>query len=207
MRFCRSIFAISALCIGAVSMRADTIVIPFSGGPGLGSGTIAPGESYEYNGSDTSSWGAPGVGAGSETFNSTMAGIDDFTITFAGLGSGVVIDNLETPGVCNGFDLTTRFCQGSTMWTPVISNSGLTITFTAPGGDTIANGNGFFVNIAFSRAEEDTARFTGGWSASAPEPGSVVTGASGLLALGLLCWRRRRVSGGLKSQPTPAIAS
>ena len=51
MRLCRSILAISALYIGAVSVKADNIVIPFSGGPGLGSGTIAPGESYEYNGS------------------------------------------------------------------------------------------------------------------------------------------------------------
>jgi hypothetical protein len=192
MRLCRSILAISALYIGAVSVKADNIVIPFSGGPGLGSGTIAPGESYEYNGSGSSSWGAPGVGAGVEAFTSSMAGIDDFTITFAGLGSGIVIDNLETPGDCSGFDFTTRFCDGSTMWTPVISNGGLTITFTAPSGDTIGHGDDFFVNVAFSGHEEDSASFTGGWSASTPEPSTLMSCLGGLLALGLSRWRRSR---------------
>jgi hypothetical protein len=193
MKFCQLILFISALCVGAASANAGTIVIPFSGGPGLGSGSIAPGESYEYNGSVSSSWGAPGVGAGSEAFKSTMSGIEDFTITFSGLGSGIVIDNLETPGNCSGFDLTTRFCVGGTMWTPVISNGGLTITFTAPGGNTIANGTQFFVNIAFSGHEQDTASFTGGWSVAAPEPSAVFTIAIGLVALGLLGWRRGRV--------------
>ena len=196
MKAFRLVLFMAAACAGTMSLRAGPILIPFSGGPGLGSGSIAPGENYAYNLDSTSSWGAPGVGASIEAFNSTIGDIEDFTITFAGLGSGVTIANLATAGNCGGGSTGgTVFCANITgtyqQWTPVISNGGLTITFTAPGTEILANGDFFFVNIFFSGAEQDTASFTGGWS-GVPEPSTVFMAAGGLLGLGLFRWRKNR---------------
>lgn len=185
MRFLGGILAVilaSAVIAGA------TIVIPFSGSGG--SGTIAPGEGWIINQLSLFNWGTPGVGLGFETWNGGVP-IEDFTITFTSLANGVQITNLETGPTC-GTGSQTVFCSGTlTPWTPVLSNNGTTVTFTAPGTQMLLPGDSFYINIYFSGDEGSSVTFTGGWSQEAvPEPLTLGLTASGLLTIAVGRCRR-----------------
>ena len=186
MRFLGKILA---LIVASAVMAGATIVIPFSGSGA--SGTIAPGEGWIINQLSTFNWGTPGVGLGFETWNGSVA-IEDFTITFTSFANGVQITNLETGPTC-GNGSQTVFCSAiSTLvpWTPVLSNGGTTVTFTAPGSLMLLPGDSFYINIYFSGDEGSSVAFTGGWSQeTVPEPFTLGLTASGLLTIAI---RRRR---------------
>src|SRR5215471_937730 len=141
----RFLTRILLLMVASSAMAGATIIIPFSGSGA--SGTIAPGEGWTINQLSTFNWGTPGIGVGFETWNGTIP-IEDFTITFA-FTNGVQITNLETGPTC-GTGSETVFCSGSLApWTPVLSNGGATVTFTAPGSQMLLPGDSFYINIYF----------------------------------------------------------
>lgn len=172
MRFLGKVLA---LIVASAAIAGATIVIPFSGSGA--SGTIAPGEPWTINQLSTFNWGSPGVGLGFETWNGSIA-VEDFTITFT-LLNGVQITNLETGPTC-GNGSQTVFCSGTFVpWTPVLSNGGTTVTFTAPGSQMLLPGDSFYINIYFSGDEGSSVMFTGGWSQeTVPEP--LTLGLTGL---------------------------
>jgi hypothetical protein len=158
-------------------------VIPFSGSGA--SGTIAPGEGWTINQLSTFNWGVPGIGLGFATWNGSIA-VEDFTITFTSLANGVQITNLEMGPTC-GTGNETVFCSGAlTPWTPVLSNNGATVTFTAPGTQMLLPGDSFYINIYFTGNEGNSVTFTGGWSQEAvPEPLTLGLTASGFLTIAI----------------------
>jgi len=107
------------------------------------------------------------------------------------LANGVQITNLET-GPTRGTGSQTVFCSGTfTPWTPVLSNGGTTVTFTAPGSQMLLPGDSFYINIYFSGDEGSSVAFTGGWSQEAvPEPFTLGLTASGLLTIAIRRCRR-----------------
>ena len=129
---------------------------------------------------------------GFDTWNGSIP-IEDFTITFATLPTGVQITNLETGPTC-GTGSQTVFCSASgtlTPWTLVLSNGGVTVTFTAPGSQMLLPGDSFYINIFFSGDEGSSVTFRGGWSQEAvPEPLTLGLTASGLLTIAIRHSRR-----------------
>ena len=185
MRF----LTILALMVASVATAGATIVIPFSGSGATG--TIAPGEGWTINQLSSFNWGSPGVGLGFETWNGSIA-VEDFTITFLRLPAGVQITNLEMGPTC-GTGNETVFCSGFlTAWTPVLSNGGATVTFTASAPEVLVPGESFYINIFFSGDEGNSVAFTGGWSA-VPEPFTLGLTGSGLLTI--VISRRRLLCG------------
>jgi hypothetical protein len=177
---------ILALIVASAAMAGASIVIPFSGSGA--SGTIAPGEAWTINQLSLFNWGSPGVGLGFETWNGSIA-VEDFTITFLRLPAGVQITNLETGPTC-GTGNETVFCSGFLdAWTPVLSNAGATVTFTAPAPEVLVPGESFYINIFFSGDEGSSVAFTGGWSA-VPEPFTLGLTGLGFLAAAIRHGRR-----------------
>jgi hypothetical protein len=149
---------ILAVILASAAIAGATIVIPFSGSGA--SGTIAPGEGWIINQLSSFNWGTPGVGLGFETWNGSVP-IEDFTITFTSSANGAQITNLETGPTC-GTGNQMVFCSGTfTPWTPLLSNNGATITFTAPGTQMLLPGDSFYINIYFSGDEGSSVTFTG----------------------------------------------
>src|SRR5215472_12527483 len=183
----RSLGRILALMVACAGMAHAGIVIPFSGSGA--SGTIAPGEPWTINQLSTFNWGSPGIGLGFETWNASIP-VEDFTITFTSLVNGVQITNLEFGPTCSTGNETV-FCEASGTlipWTPVLSNGGATVTFTAPGSQMLLPGDSFYINIFFSGDEGSSVTFRGGWSQeTVPEPFTL-----GLTGLGLLTAAIRR---------------
>jgi len=177
------------LIVACAAITHATIVIPFSGSGA--SGTIAPGEGWTINQLSSFNWGTPGVGLGFETWNGTIP-VEDFTITFS-FANGVQITNLETGPTC-GTGNETVFCEASGTlipWTPVLSNNGATVTFTAPSPLMLLPGDSFFINIFFNGDEGSSVTFRGGWSQeTVPEPFTLGLTASGLLMLAVRHRRR-----------------
>ena len=181
---------ILALMVAFVTVAHAGIVIPFSGSGS--SGTIAPGEAWTINQLSTFNWGSPGIGLGFETWNASIP-VEDFTITFTSLVNGVQITNLEMGPTC-GTGNETVFCEASGTlipWTPVLSNGGATVTFTAPSPLMLLPGDSFYINIYFSGDEGSSVAFTGGWSQeTVPEPFTLGLTGLGLLTVTIRRWRR-----------------
>jgi hypothetical protein len=175
----------------AVAARADNIVIAFSGSGS--SGTITPGGQWVINANSTDSWGIPGYGDGAINWPGPGGEINDLTITFSGLPTGVEIDELSSDE-CT--DDATGLCDVATgtAWTGTISDGGAEVTFTAPDGTYLGAGDPFFVNVLFSGDEGTTVTFTGGWSSPVPEPSSVILLLTTLLAVAFVA--RKRIARG-----------
>ena len=170
------------LCLVVVASPALFADITFSGSGS--SGTIAPGQPFNYNFDGNFDWGVPGVGNGLATWSGPT--IDGFTITFSGLPRGVGIDPGSLGSGCNGgFSGGTVFCASpySQPWVATLSNNDTSITFMAQsGGDLLTNGDQFFVNIDLT-GNANGAAFSGTWQEPVPEPGSMVLFGSGAFAL------------------------
>jgi hypothetical protein len=184
----RFLCGVSLLFVACAAIASATIVIPFSGSGS--SGTIAPGEPWIINQLGTFNWGTPGIGLSFGTWNGSIA-VEDFTITFTSFTNGQQITNLETGPTC-GTGSQTVLCLASgtlTPWTPVLSNGGTTVTFTAPGGQMMLPGDSFYINIYFSSDPGSTVTFTGGWSQeTVPEPFTLALTGLGCLTVAI---RRR----------------
>lgn len=137
-------------------------------------------------------WGIPGLGEGTLQYSGSETAYD-FHITFFDSQGAIAIDALTpNPGGASGFNESTRFVAGSTLWDRfVLGNS---VSFLAPGADGLAVGESFFVNVTFLRPISGDLTFDASWTnaAEAPEPASLLLLGMGVLAAGTRRWRQSK---------------
>jgi hypothetical protein len=189
LRLCLVISLIALL--STVALAGD---IPFSGSGS--SGTLQTGQPFAYDfdgGVFEPDFGIPGVGNNLATWQGPT--VSQFEITFD-LPAGVEIDpamvELGQTGDCVGGPAGgTAFCaQPFTQpWTAQLIGANELI-FTATPGNSLTNGDPFFLNIFFTGGDPNGASFSGAFTASTPEPSSILLFGSGLL--GAVTFMRRR---------------
>jgi hypothetical protein len=188
-KLCLAISLIALL--STVAFAGD---IPFSGSGS--SGTLQTGQPFAYDfdgGVFEPDFGIPGIGNGLATWQGPT--VSQFEITFD-LPAGVEIDpamvELGQTGDCVGGPAGgTAFCaQPFTQpWTAQLIGANELI-FTATPGNNLTNGDPFFLNIFFTGGDPNGASFSGAFTASTPEPSSILLFGSGLL--GAVTFMRRR---------------
>ena len=185
-----------ALLLGA-SAPAFAVVSPFGG---AATGVDPLGHTWMAAGS---SWGEPGLGLGTLTFNPlSTTGLGSttyatsFSFTFLKGVSGV-IDTTPSPSPF-GYNIFTRFTNLTDGVAWDVSYSANEVTFTAP---TMASkldvGDNFFVNIAFTGPiDPKKFSFAGLWDeepvTAVPEPATWAMLVSGFALLGASLRRRSR---------------
>lgn len=208
--------SVSALAVAAAASASATAIVSYAGSPGPAgdSGVDAFGNTWAWNytlglgdgpGVGYSAWGTPGLGLTTASYG-PAANATEFTITFTPSAvSATAID--ETPSIgAAGYNEETRFSSTATpsntgayyAWTPVYHND-LSVTFEAPSGVPLTNGDYFFVNIVFNGTDltggnTGFSAYFGPYSApsSAPEPSSWEMMLIGAAGLGGITRRRRR---------------
>ncbi|HEY0525040.1 MAG TPA: PEP-CTERM sorting domain-containing protein [Stellaceae bacterium] len=186
--------AITAAMVTAPAAHA--VVVPF--GDTIG-GTDPLGHKFQASNAFKPSWGSPGLGAGTLTFNpgnfsnsnGTFATNFDF-IFLKGVAGAI---DTTPPSSPFGFELTTRFVDitKGQLWQAEFV-SAKEVHFIAPPGSRIDAGDQFFVNITFT-GPVDLKRFSFAalWDDTViPEPATLALVGSGLLGLGLV--RRRKAA-------------
>ena len=175
----------------ALSAQAGTVFL-FSGSGSSGyldpPSTDMPWATNYYGAPATQSWGSPGLGAGDATYDATTAAAMEVEINF-----NQKIDVASFSTVCGGFTTETRFCAGggSVGWTPtLVSGNPYEVLFTAPGGDYLANGENYYVNVIF--ATSAPTQFNGEFT-TVPEPATWGLLISGLGLAGFALRRRQRL--------------
>jgi hypothetical protein len=200
----RAILVGAALLAAASPAHADTAFdgyAGFAGGPSSGAdaqgnpwswgatlGGFTPGVPAGY-----SVWGAPGLGAGENTFNTTTGYLaNDFTISFSYFTGASI---LQTPGTIADYEETTRFVSDIggvlTAWTASFDGA-KSVTFDAPAGVFLANGDSYYVNVVFSDGglSSKNAGFSAAFSA-VPEASTWAMMLAGFGALAFAGYRRR----------------
>lgn len=139
-------------------------------------------------------WGEPGFAKGLIQFNGngSSSGSADFATSFTfTLQPGVATS------ISNSIFTRFRDTSTSTDWEQVIAPDGSSVTFTAPAGTQLSNGDEFFVNVNFtSPISGPQFAFTAGWDVgggtSVPEPASMALLGAGVLGLVGATRARRR---------------
>jgi hypothetical protein len=197
--------SVALLAAVAAPAHADiTIFDAYSTSAGVGgnSGLDAQGQPWNWSiatYSGNSAWGAPGLGAGENTFNTTTGNTaNDFQISFVYFGS-TAIDRTPSSDP-SGYNEQTRFTSDIggilTAWTPVYDGS-KNVTFDAPTGVFLSNGDKYFVNVVFTSGDLSNANagYTAGFSTGAiPEPSTWAMMLVGFGALGFAGYRRNKAA-------------
>ena len=180
LMFCVVLAAVATASAGSISFT----------GSGT-SGTIDPGQPFAYDSDGLPDWGVPGVSGGLATWSGPP--VDGFTINFD-LPQGISIDPMDLGTTCDGTASGgTVFCSSpfGQPW-DVESLTANSITFQAPDGEVLTNGDPFFINIFFTGGDPAGASFSGEWETSpVPEPNSLLLMGSGVL--GIMAVLRRKM--------------
>ena len=183
----------------AIASGANAMIAPFGG---AATGVDPLGQAWVTTNTGAPSWGEPGLGLGSRTFN--PAGNADVTghtwanrFSFIFLeGVNGVIDQTPAAGP-GGYETTTRFSTGGVLWNTQFVG-GNKVVFTAPVGTEIHQGDTFFVNIAFTGPVVlEKFSFAGLWTdvaAGVPEPATWALMIGGFGLAGVALRRRRTVA-------------
>ena len=169
---------------GAGNSGTDAFGNPWTWNKTLGVGSPTPGAGY-------SAWGTPGLGEGTVAYGSTTPA-NAFAVTFIGFP---VPSINTTPTAGAGYDETTRFWGDGAYWTPEYTGTN-TVTFIAPTGDYLTQGEDYFVNVIFTSKSLNgsntgfTAAFANS-SAPGPVPGAGLAGLAALALAGLYARTRR----------------
>jgi hypothetical protein len=189
--------------VAAPANAATTIFDSYSTSAGDGnSGLDAQGNPWSWTtaGSGASTWGAPGLGAGENTFNTkTGYTANNFEISFVYFSS-TAIDQTPSSGP-GGYNEQTRFTSDVggvlTAWTPVYDGS-KNVGFIAPTGVFLSNGDRYFVNVVFNNGDLNgiNAGYTAGFSYSSavPELSTWAMMLAGFSALGFAGYRRSKAA-------------
>jgi hypothetical protein len=194
--------SVAILAVAAPAAHADTVIIfdSYSSSAHAGnSGTDAQGNPWSWvvTLSNKGVWGAPGLGAGLNTFNTTTGyAASDFSVSFVNFGAA--IDTTASPDA-GGYNEYTRFTSdiGGTLyaWTPVYDGT-RNVTFNAPSAAAyLHNGDTYFVNVAFTtKVSGSDTGFTAGFSTAVPETSTWIMMLAGFAGLGLAGYRRRALA-------------
>ncbi len=170
---------------------------------GGNSGTDAQGNPWTWSaaGTDSSAWGAPGLGDGTSVFTTTTDySASDFAVTFIGFPVPVIDQSPSPePGGYNTFTRFTSDVDGNLYaWTPDYSYGSNTVVFTAPSAAAdLTNGDLYFVNVVFSTGGLDGSNtgFTAAFSTeTVPEPSTWAMLGLGFAGLAFAGYRSRRSS-------------
>jgi hypothetical protein len=183
----------------AIASGANAMIAPFGG---AATGTDPLGHTWVTTNSGAPSWGEPGRGRGTLSFN--PAGNADVTgNTWANRFSFIFLEGVggsidQTPAVGpGGFELTTRFSTGGILWNEQFVGNNKVI-FTAPTGVKINQGDSFFVNISFTGPVDlNKFSFAGLWTdvgTGVPEPATWALMLGGFGLAGVALRRRRTVA-------------
>jgi hypothetical protein len=195
----------AALLAAAIPANAAvTNFDPYSGVAGGGdSGADAQGNPWLWStttGGGPSAWGAPGFGLGTNVFNtSTGNTANDFTVSFS-YGTDAAILTTPSPSPV-GYNEYTRFTSDengvTSAWTPVYSGA-KSVTFDAPAGVVLSNGDEYFVNVVFTNGSisGSNAGFDASFSTTGaiPEASTWLMMLAGFGALGFVGYRRRALA-------------
>jgi PEP-CTERM motif len=198
----RRVLGAAAVAVGVLMGAAGTagagvIVVPGSAFTGLAggpeTGTDAWGETWQWSATTgvggqlpgLAAWGVPGLGAGEVTYQGSEPATG-FEIAF--VDPIAQIDQAPSPSA-GGYNEFTRFdvCDPTCVeWTPHFITPD-EVTFSAPTGTSLIDGEDFFVNVIFNEPETGVSStdtgFSAAFTATVPEP---ATWAMMLLGVGMI---------------------
>ena len=201
MKMFTKAFAASAMfAVMTAAGAANAVVAPFGG---AATGTDPLGGTWIASNAQAPSWGEPGLGDGSLTFNAggVSSGFGTYANRFSFIfleGVSGSIDQTPASGI-TGNENTTRFVDETTgvLWiADFVGNN--KVVFTAPVGSRISQGDQFFVNVVFTGPiDTDKFSFAGLWTdaaAGVPEPATWAMMLAGFGLIGATTRRQRRVA-------------
>ena len=214
-----AVAAIAALSAGALAVPAYAVelgIVPGSGFSASPSGKTGKGNSgvdafgnawlwsttagpknADSPGKGYSVWGSPGLADGNATYDGSQPA-DAFFISFVIDHTGATFNKTASPTAA-GFDEWTRFevCTKTCVaWDPVYLDDGNEVDFYAPAGDSLTDGEKYFVNVLFNQKTLNGKNlgFSASFATVVPEPASWSLMVLGVGAIGGALRARRRLA-------------